>query len=198
MAKTKIDKVQREKTRIVTSEFRVAFPHLYKPNAMQDSKPKYSITMLFSKKQDLALIKKAIRQAKINEFGDDESDWPEELESCVRNGDLPKYAKFDGFKGHWAIKATSNVNSRPSVVDEDMEEIAELSGKFYPGCYARASIFGYVWTFGTKQGVGFIVDHVQKLREGKPFGGKPPVDQVFSPVNTGKASKEEDSDEDDF
>jgi hypothetical protein len=83
---------------------------------------------------------------------------------------------------HWVIKATSNENSKPGVFDEKVQPITEPSG-FYPGCYAIAYMFAYVWEFPVgKFGVGFILDHVQKQRDGKPFGGKKLGTQVFQPV----------------
>lgn len=184
-----VAKANKEKQRILTPEFRVSYPHVFKPNAMKGGKPKYSITMLFSKNSDLSVVKEAMRQAKLNKFGSKEN-WPDDLESPVTDGDNAKHADKEGYKGHWAIKASTNEDQKPGVVDANVEPIVS-QGDFYPGCYARAYVYAYVWEFGGKQGVGFILDHVQKLREGKSFGGKKPVEQVFSPVHSDDADSDD-------
>lgn len=177
-------KANKDLSRVLTPEFRVSYPHVFKAQAIKPTdKPKFSVTMLFPKTADLSSLKEAMRQAKIAQFGD-KSNWPDDLESPVVDGDNPKHADKEGYKGHWVIKASTNEDQRPGVVDENVVPITDQA-KFYPGCYARAYIYAYVWEYMGKQGVGFILDHVQKLRDGKSFGGKKPAEQVFSPVGTG-------------
>lgn len=188
--------------RLITPEFRVSYPHVFKPQAPKPTDtPKYSITMLFPKDKKIVgsspdgqprSLVGAMKAAKTAEFGDPEN-WPEDLLSPVINGDDPKYADKDGYKGHWVVKAVSSADQRPTVVDRDMSVITNPAD-LYPGCYARAYVFAYVWEYMGKQGIGFILDHVQKLRDGKSFGGKKPVEQVFSPVAA--AADDEDGDED--
>lgn len=187
MAQAKRAKGDKEKCRVLTPEFRVSYPHVFKPQGMNNkpnSAKKYSIVMLFPKDADLGPIKEAMRQAKIQAFGEDKTKWPKGLESPVADGDSPKHAEKDGYPGHWAIKASSNEDQKPGVVDQNVEPILNQAD-FYPGCFARASLLAYVWDNEFGQGVGFILDHVQKMRDGKSFGGKPPAEQVFSPVGTG-------------
>lgn len=184
MAKSKSDK---NLCRVLTPEFRVSYPHVFKAQGMKNkpnAKKSYSITMLFAKDSDLGPLKEAMRQAKIQKFGEDKAKWPKALESPVQDGDSPKNVDKDGYPGHWAIKASSSEDQKPGVVDQNVEPIIDQAA-FYPGCYARASLLAYVWDNEFGQGVGFILDHVQKMRDGKSFGGKPPADQVFAPVGTG-------------
>ncbi len=204
MGTTKKQKSNKDECRIVTPEFRVSYPHVFKAQSPKPGdKLKFSITMLFPKDKDLTgtspdgkprSLKEVIKNAKLAEFGGKEN-WPEDLVSPVIDGDDPKFADKEGYKGCWVIKATSSEDQRPSVVDMKMVPITEASD-FYPGCYARAYIYAYVWTFMNKQGVGFILDHVQKLKDGKSFGGKKPVEQVFSPVAIDEDSEDEAEDDD--
>ena len=90
----------------------------------------------------------------------------------------------------------------PVLSMRDMTPITEPS-ELYPGCYARAYIYAYVWEpYMKKQGVGFILDHVQKLRDGKSFSAKKPVEQVFAPLEAlddeDTASDDDDDDVGDF
>lgn len=187
--------ITKEMCQMITPEFRVSFPHLYKAQAPKPTdKPKYSVTMLFPKDKKIVgetvegekvSLLQIIKNAKIKEFGAEEN-WPDDLESPVIDGDQAKFTDKkskhykEGYAGHWVIKATSNEESKPGLVDEEMIPISNQAD-FYPGCYARAYVFARVWEYMGKQGVQFIVDHVQKLRDGKSFGGKKPIDQVFKP-----------------
>ena len=198
---TEKKKINRDLCRTLTPEFRASYVHVFKPQApKKGDKLKYSITMLFPKNSDLGVLKEVIKQAKIASFGD-KKNWPENLQSPVNDGDDPKYKDNEGYKGHWVIKASSGEDQKPGVVDENVQEIIDQS-KFYSGCYARAYVLAYCWEFMGKEGVSFILDHVQKMRDGKPFGGKKPVDQVFTPVNSGESDsftdEESDSEEADF
>jgi len=189
-------KVNRDKCRVLTPKFRVSYPHVFKPQAPKPGdKLKYSITMLFPKNADLSGLKEAMKQAKIAAYGPNKSEWPSDLQSPVNDGDDPKYADNEGYKGHWVIKASSNEDQKPGVVDENVEEILDQS-KFYAGCYARAHLLATTWEYMKKHGVMFILDHVQKLGDGKAFGGKKPADQVFTPVNTDESFEESEGEED--
>lgn len=195
MAEKKRSKVLDEQ-RLITPVFRVAFPHVFQPQAMKGGTPKYSVTMLFPKDSDLSALKKAMKAAKIAAFGSDKANWPE-FEMPVKDGDVPSTTGeiYEGFAGHYAIKASSNANSKPGVFDESVQPITEPAD-FYPGCYAIAYCFAYVWEFNGRHGVGFILDHLQKQRDGQPFGGKKSGQAIFKPVGGGAASAST-TDEDD-
>lgn len=208
---SKVSAADKDLCRMVTPKFRVSYPHVFKPQQVKPTdKPKYSITMLYPKDSDLMghvlgsdeerSLKDVIRNAKIAEFGP-KKNWPEDLESPVIDGDVPdkKGEIKEGYAGHWVIKATTNEDSRPGVVDEEGIPISPEDGatQFYPGCYARAYVYARVWEYMGKQGVQFILDHVQKLGDGKSFGGKKPVDQVFGPTGASKGKKSKPADDDD-
>lgn len=186
--------------KVLTPEFRVSYPHVFKAQAPKDSdKLKFSVTMLFPKDSDLTGIKEAIKQAKIAEFGPHKKDWPDDLESPVSDGDDKKYIDEngkhkEGYKNHWVIKASCNQDQKPGVVDAEVEPIIDQA-QFYAGCYARAHVMATTWEYMKKQGVMFILDHVQKLRDGKAFSGKKSASEVFTPVNSGKSKDFSDDDD---
>ncbi len=188
----------KELCRITTPEFRVSFPHVFKPSVMKGTTnaPKYSVTMLFPKNSNIKPLQEVIKQAKIAKFGPDKTEWPDDMRSPVDDGDSPGNAKREGYAGCWAIKASSGADQKPGVFDEQVQEIID-PGKFYPGCYARAHVYAYVWEFpkgSGKFGVSFILDHIQKLRDGKSFTSKKAGGDVFSPV-AGGASDNDEADE---
>ncbi len=210
MATKKKQKSNKLPCRMITPYFRVSYPHVFKAQAMSGSKPKYSITMLFPKNSDLMgqtlpdengvfqkiSIKDIMRNAKVSEFGTKEN-WPDDLESPVTDGDHPDNADKEGYKGHWAIKASSSEDQKPGVVDANGEPIT-ISGELYPGCYARAFVYARVWKHDdtNRVGVQLILDHVQKVKDGKSFGGKKPVEQVFGAINAGDDDSESEDNED--
>ncbi len=178
----KTDKtLSKEKRSLITPEFRVSFPHLFEPSTIPGSKAKYSVTMLFPKNTDMKVFVLAMKEAKVAKWGNDKSKWPVEMESPVVDGDSPKYAEREGYAGHWAIKASSGEDfGAPGVVDRFNKPILRAND-IYPGCYARAAIFANAYDTAGNCGVSFILDHVQKLREGKNLGGRKSADQAFGP-----------------
>ncbi len=184
-----------DKMSVVTPEFRVSYPHVFKPSAMKgQAKAKYSITMLFDKADDLGVLKAAIHAAKIEKWGAKDK-WPANLKAPVSDGDSPKNAGKDGCAGHWIAKASANEESRPGVVDERALPMADQAD-FYAGCYAIAAIRASAWENEFGYGVMLILDHVQKTRDGKPFGSKKSADQIFAPISGGSDSAVEDTETD--
>lgn len=204
----KLSKEQREKCRIVTPVFMVSYPHVLVPHKPQGAdKAKFSISMHFPKDREIIGTTRAgkevslaaiVKRAKKFGWGEDESKWPK-FRSWKKDGDDEKYEGKPGHAGHWIVRATCNADQPPMVVDENMERITEAAN-FYPGCKARAYIFAYPWEFMGKHGIGFILDHVQKVGKGKPLSGKAPVEDVFAPVISDdedeKSSSEDDADSD--
>lgn len=201
MAKKKMGRSEKE----VTPEFRVSYPHVFKPQAMAgtNNPPEYSVTMLFAKDSDLTVMKKMIAQAKTEHFGPKEK-WPKNIASPVTDGDLEKHGKKQGYADHWVIKAASHQDQKPGVYNQRVQPITEQSD-FYPGCFAVAQVFARVWEFpenSGKFGVRFILDNVQKTKDGDSFSGKQRGEDVFKPVNGAAADGEDmttdDTEEHDF
>lgn len=205
--------------RMITPTFRLSHPHLFKANAPNPKDaPKFQATMMLSKKSDLMgctlavtgddgsiitpskpiSLKEILRNAKIIKYGAQEN-WPDDLQSCVGDGDDSSYHKKgekEGYKGHYVVKMTSREDQRPGVVDSDGTPITD-PGVIYPGCYCRAYVYARVWEHETGGcGVQLILDHIQKVKDGKSFGGKKPVEQVFGPLNSGDEGAE--AEEQDF
>lgn len=186
-----------------TPIFRVAYPYLFTPSVMKGTKnePKYSVTMLFSKDTDLKPITRAIRAAKVEKFGEDKDKWPKGIRSPIEDGDDEKFSDREGFANAWAVKASSSQNIKPGVFDQKVKPITD-PGVLYPGCYAIAAIFARIWEFpedSGKYGVQFILDHVQKIKDGDSFSGRKSGEDVFSPVDSSDDNDEQaiDEDEDD-
>lgn len=166
---------------VITPEFRVSFPNLFRPSKIdENSEPKYSVTMLFKKGEDLKLLKQAAAAAAKEKWGDDV---PKDLRSPFRNQGEKDY---DGYE-EGAIFITCSSKSKPGLVNQKVQPIISEED-FYAGCYARAEVVASAYGGkGTKfkPGVTFYLQNVQKLRDGDPFSGRNKPENVFESVSGG-------------
>lgn len=212
----KLSKEQRDKVCAVTCEFRLSHPHLSQAHGWEGAETKnFSIVMLIPKDSDMmgyyptkdgkegkpVSIKKLLTIAKTFEWGEKEN-WPEGIESPVRDGDGPDFKDEttgktkEGYAGHWVIVAKSSEDNKPVVVNKKGQIIPgeAIAAAAYPGCYARAFVMALPWYFGKNKGVRFVLNMVKIVRDGKPLGGRKSVDQVFAPADLGEEYTDADSD----
>lgn len=175
------DKTSIDQRKCLTPEFRASFPAIFKAKAFKDQEPKFSVTMLFDKKTDLSVLKKAARFACEEKWGSDKNKWPKNLRMPFRDGaeksDLEGYAD--------CIMVNSNSKNRPGVVNQKLDPIMEDDNQFYAGCYARASVIAFAYDQMGNRGVSFSLQNVQKLRDGEPFSGRRKAEDEFSKVDDG-------------
>lgn len=210
----KLTKEQRESCQMVTPEFIVSYPHVFKPQQVTPKDtPKYSVTMLFDKNKTLVgtalkdktiarSLQDIIKNAKICAFGPDKKLWPAELQSPVQDGDKPnkKGEVKEGYPGHWILKATSNEENQPVVVGPQAGPDGKLihltkSSEFYAGCYAKAAVFATAWEYMGGIGIKLCFDSVQKVKDGKAFGGRTDINSAFAPISAEGAAGAESEDE---
>lgn len=167
-------------TRIRTGTVRLSYPHLFEKYTESD---KYQTVLLIPKDDDtgtLKVIKDAIRAAA--EQGK-QSKWngkaPKNLATPLHDGDE---SEQEAYEGHYYL--TARTSTRPQVVDTSCNDILDAD-EIYAGCYARATLRFYPYSASGNNGVGVLLDNVQKLGDGEPIGG-------------GKVSAESDFGDDDL
>lgn len=165
------------KKKCVTPEGRVSFPAVTKPKAFQDQEPKYSLTLLFPKKTDLSKLKLAAENACTEKWGDDRKKWPKNLRTPFRDGDDRE--DTPGYEGHIFITASSK--TQPGLVNQSLQPILNET-EFYAGCYARAELLAFAYDTAGNRGVSFLLQNIQKLRDGQPFSGRKAAADVFEAV----------------
>lgn len=176
---------------IVTPEFRVSYPSVFKAKKNDMSgKTEYSLVALFPKGADLSALKKAMEEACAKKWGD-KKNWPKNLYNPLR--DQAEKAKEDETTGKkmlppgyeaGAMFMTIRSQQRPGVVDQNVQPVLDES-VFYAGCYARASVRAYAYGGpGTsfKPGVSFGLGNVQKTRDGEAFTGRTKAEEDFTAV----------------
>lgn len=182
--------------KVLTPTFRVSFPNVFQASSAPGSdKRHYSVVAIFDKDiltkdpeqaKAFAALKQAMKDCAREEWGDK---IPKDLKNPFRDGaekETPGYGEgklFITFK-------TEEKNGRPGLVDQNMQRIIEES-QFYPGCYARATVNPYAWTYMGKSGISFGLQNIQKVGDGEPLGGgRSKAEDDFSAVTGAEASPE--------
>lgn len=185
---------------VIIKDARLAFVSLDKPKTNKlspDQPPKYEATLLIPKKYNMDGVKRALKVAIAEKFGENAKikDIP------IKDGDEAfdeKTGKVrDGYKGHYYIRATANQDRRPQVIDQ-MGEVADPT-EAYSGCYADVAINAFAWEWqGKKKGVSFGLQAIRlSSKEGKRFGGGPIDAARLFAEEDGDDSYESDSDDSD-
>lgn len=181
------------KTDIVTPMFRVSYPNVREAKMNPLSKRmEYSLNMLFDKKTaktDLAKIKELTQKVATHKWG---AKLPR-LENPFRDGDIAKEGKEVNptEKGMYVVRCWSK--NPPGVVNASNEVILNHD-EIYGGCFCRASVNVYAWEYAGKFGINLGLGHIQKLKDGDPFGSRTRVEDAFAPVAESESMAEETND----
>jgi len=174
--------------KLTTPTFRVSFPNVFEPKVYGNGKPKFSITMLVPKSENIDNIKSAMRAA-VEEKWPDANKRPKKLHNPIKDGDTDmmedgtlRKDKYPEMAGHWVFTASSV--SRPGVVDRNVQPILDAE-EFYPGCYARATVHVYAYAPSknnpqSKYGVAIGLNNIQKVKDGEAFSGRSKPQDDFS------------------
>lgn len=157
-------------TRVVTGEVRLSYAHLFEPQSIQGSKPKYSVSLIVPKsdKETIGKIERAIDaaiDAGIGKFGGKRPN-KAALKLPLRDGDTER--DDEAYAGCFFVNANSTLP--PEVVDQDLNPVLSPA-EVYSGCYARVSLNFYAFNTNGNRGIACGLGNVQKLRDGEPLGG---------------------------
>ena len=145
---------------------RLSYAHLWEPDSINGSEPKYSVSCIIDKndKETIAKIKKAIEVAKDEAKGK----W---------GGNRPEDEAY-------ADSMFLNANSKqaPQIVDRQVQPILDQS-EVYSGCYGRVSITFYAYNSNGNKGIAAGLGNVQKLRDGEPLGSRANAKDEFEAVD---------------
>ena len=164
-------------TKVITGKVRASFVHIFEPQSVNGSEPKYSCSFIIPKSdtETIGKIREAVEQAR----QDGVTKWggkiPPNLKLPLRDGDIdrpddPNYAN--------AYFVNANSNERPGVVDRRRVPITDPL-EVYSGCYVRASITFYPFNTNGNRGIAAGLGNIQKLRDGEPLGGKANAAEEF-------------------
>jgi len=145
---------------------RLSFPSLFQKANFNGDVTKYEATVLFPKSDTktydavMSAIEECKKANKLKVGAD---------KLFIKDGDDSEY---DGYEGHWAIKASNN--KRPTVINRDKTPLVEEDEVMYAGCYVNAIIepWGQNNSWGKRINANLL--GVQFVKDGEPFsdGGK--------------------------
>lgn len=150
---------------------RLSFPHLFQPHTMEAGKePKFSATFLMDNEKHGALLDKI--EKVIARLALDKWKKPTKFRTCLRDGN--DKAEMEGY-GDGISFISASRKTRPSVVDRQLNPLAEADNTIYAGCYVNASIRLWVQDNQYGKAVNAELRAVQFLKDGESFGAGPIV-----------------------
>lgn len=183
--KASIVKVNRERHMVITPIVRLSFPQLFIPKSFQDdpNKPKtFRCDLLANskevwkeeykgKKTQTISLTRAIQNCKIDQWGKDESNWPNFQYASIKNGDERTTQEgkiYDGYEGTFFVSPSTGENYPPKIVLANGKDANEKD--LYGGCFVRAQILCRPYQTPLLAGVSLRLLSVIKVKEGPKFG----------------------------
>lgn len=163
--------------RVITPEATAMFVYVWEPRESinEGGSPQYSISLLFKKNQDLTALRNAAKEARIAAFGPKRNS---SLKDPFRSADEME-TPVPGYKGGTMITAKSK--NKPGIVDADLSPITDALD-FYPGCICKVSVTPYAFDKKGSKGVTFLLNNIQKVRDGTRLDGRKKAEEEFDAI----------------
>ena len=173
---------QQKQPDILTPRARASYVYVFRPQKPMQvgQEAKYSVVLLFDPGADLTAMKAAAGQCVIEKWGPDKDKWPKNLKSPFRD---QGEKDADGYvKGAIFVTATSKL--KPGCVKRVNGELHDIIEEkdFYSGCYCVASVRPFAYDANGNRGVSFGLQHVMKIADGEPLGGRTKPTDAFKSV----------------
>lgn len=161
---------------------RLSYAHIWEPDSVNGSEPKYSVSCIIDKddKDTIVKIQKAIELAKEEGKGKWGGKIPANLKTPLRDGDIDR-PEDEAYSG--AMFLNANSRQAPQVVDKKVQPILDQS-EVYSGCYGRVSVTFYAYNSNGNKGIAAGLGNVQKLKDGEPLGSRSNAKDEFDAVET--------------
>lgn len=169
-------------TKVVTGKVRLSYAHVWDPVSINDSKPKYSVSVIIPKsdketvKKINAAIDAAIEEG-VPKFGGKKPN-KAALKLPLRDGDTER--EDEAYKNAFFLNANST--TAPQIVDRSVNPILDRE-EVYSGCYARVSINFYAFNTNGNRGIACGLGNIQKVADGEPLGGRSNAKDDFSSLD---------------
>lgn len=168
-------------TKVVTGKVRLSYAHVWEPVSINDSKPKYSVSLVIPKsdKETIKKINAAVDAAieeGIAKFGGKKPN-KAALKLPLRDGDTERDDEV--YKNCFFVNANST--TAPQIVDRTVQPILDRE-EVYSGCYARVSINFYAYNTNGNKGIACGLGNIQKIADGEPLGGRTSAKDDFSSI----------------
>lgn len=171
-------------TKVITgANTRWSYANVWEPKAMEGGKPKFSVSLIIPKSDAVTLakinaaIEEAYREGQSKLKGNARSVPAfSTLKTPLHDGDL-KRPDDPAYANSYFLNANSDI--APGIVDADKNQILNRA-EVYSGCYGRASISFYAYNANGNRGIACGLNHLQKIRDGEPLGGRASAESDFA------------------
>lgn len=181
-------------TMIITPVFRLSYPHIFEKSHNElANRDQYDLVMLFDKKNKAELKSMYDLMKKVAEFRFGPN--PKGLRNPFKDGDTATNQAGDliseknpSYIGQLVLSSWSK--NQPGVVNHKNQVILDHD-EVYGGCYCKAQLNCYAYETGGNRGVSFGLVHVQKIKDGDPFGSRSKPEDAFAPVAGAESAAEQ-------
>ena len=161
---------------ITGASTRWSYANVWEPKSINGGTPKYSVSLIIPKSDTKTIAKiQAAIEAKLKGNGKSVPALSV-LKTPLRDGDAER-PDDEAYKNAYFVNA--NATSAPGIVDADLNPILTRS-EVYSGVYGRASITFYAFNSSGNKGIACGLNNLQKIRDGKPLGGKASAESDFA------------------
>lgn len=172
---------------MITPEMTISFPAIFEAKLnMEGTKKQYSCCVLIDKsdKEGVKALKEAVEKAiakgmakmwggKKPYFKNEPlRDGDEEIEKGIKT--LPEHKDYQG-----KLFFSAYGNETPGVVDAQARPLMDQS-KLYSGCIVRLDVNPYPFSNSGSNGVGWYLNNVMVVRDGKRLDGKQEATDAFA------------------
>lgn len=164
-------------TKVRIGEVRFSYCHLFAPDSIDGSNPKYSVSLIIPKanKELVESVKAAIRAA--YEYGM-RAKWNGKAtgwKNPLRDGDIDR-PDDEAYSDAYFINASSTRKPeivKPGIVNGKKAAVAITNEEeLYSGCFGYASVNFYPFATSGNKGVAAGLNNVLKTKDGDYLGGR--------------------------
>ena len=161
---------------------RFSYAHIWEPDSVNGSEPKYSVSCIIDKKDKgvISKIQKAIALAKEEGKGKWGGKIPANLKTPLRDGDVDR-PEDEAYADSMFLNANSK--QAPQIVDKKVQPILDQT-EVYSGCYGNVSVTFYAYNSNGNKGIAAGLGNVQKLKDGEPLGSRVNAQDEFEAMDT--------------
>lgn len=169
--------------KVVTGKAVLSYPHVFKARAVKPGDdPIYGATLIFDIKEERETLER-LRAAAFAAGRDRWKDFDDQVKQGRMRLPWRRGEEKGDAKGYGPGKIFINCNSKeaPGVVDRNVQRIIDPSA-IYAGCIVVASIMAFTYDTRGNRGVSFGLNHLQKIADGEPIGGRSRPEDDFKPL----------------
>ena len=171
-----------------------SYVHILEKSELLNGAMGYNMALLIPKDNEdgIKRIKRAIRSAFLEFYGEDKKKHPKAWKSPLHDGDEKEDSEGTVYEGHMFlnVKAADKIDNKtkevlqearqPGIVGPNGRPLMNLESEIYSGMLCRCDVnfYGYKFTVES-QGVGVGLNNVMKVGDGERLDGRQSAEAAF-------------------